>query len=108
MAKGKKSSSRFQARGAAPAQSFDPKKSRSNRINTAEEAFGGDEDECVLLFLFVSAAFPAHHEHSMRANLFFFWPTVHKNRNEVLFELDGRETRGGAREFPVGLCGMSY
>lgn len=38
--------SRFKAREAAPAQAFDPKASRAKKLVSAEDAFGGDEDEC--------------------------------------------------------------
>ncbi|ORY73586.1 hypothetical protein BCR35DRAFT_307014 [Leucosporidium creatinivorum] len=67
MGKSKKSKSgqpsRFRVQQAAPAQAFDPKKSRARALQTADDAFGGDEDE------------------------------FHKNRDSILFEDDGAGDR---------------
>lgn len=48
---GKKAPSAYRARDAAPAQAFNVKASRINRLETAEDAFGSDgEDECKWLY----------------------------------------------------------
>lgn len=83
--------SRFQARDAAPAAAFNPKASRSNKIQTAEEAFGGDEDECRCCF-----SLRLRCAQLTLLSLIILSPcSVHKNRDEVLFDMDGQETRGG-------------
>lgn len=49
MARGKKSAQPVLRKGlgnAAPAAQFDPKASRAKKLETAEDAFGGDEDDC--------------------------------------------------------------
>lgn len=47
---GKKGSSKgisqYQAREAAPNPKFNPKQSRINKIDSLEQVYGGDEDEC--------------------------------------------------------------
>lgn len=92
--KSKGGPSKNRAQDAAPAQAFNKKASRVKRIETAEDAMGGDEDACALPF----GCFCERRKADAEA-------AVHSNRDSVLFEDNGTGSDNGR---PLGALPRYY